>query len=146
MRTELTAHTYDRFRNRFGRLHDAVIYQITCSLFQNVRPRSYTIVFHMGAPVIEAIPKNPPTWCDFTLTIEDVSHYIFKQAPNYIASILTGAVIGFYDDFVYLDFFPTDFQYDSVDNFHAAFDSQRSVRCMVVGKRCYWEEQEREKA
>lgn len=140
MRIALTPETIHTFVTRYGSLHDAVIYQVTLSLFPNAHLTTPTCVLTMGAPIIEETPRNPPAWGDFTLIMEEVTHYIIKQAPNYTSGVLRNVIIGFFHEHVYMDFVPDNETYTNADEFDEKLSASKSVICMIVGKRCFWEE------
>lgn len=138
MRTELTLETIAAFRDRFGQLHDAVIYNISFDLFPFHDRKPDTMILRLGA--VDTLKEDDNKWTYLIFTIEEVVEYSLKKKKDYDSSVLQEVFIGFLEDTIYMDFNPHTLTYQTASEFTESLTSPYSVLFMVAAKKCYWEE------
>jgi hypothetical protein len=74
---------------------------------------------------------------NLTFEIEDVIKFVLKKEKEYDFAIIYKLNIRFFDNLIYLDFFPFKSEPTSPDDFKERLNLKGST-FIVVGKRCFW--------
>lgn len=133
MLEELLPHNLAEFTERFGTFHDAVIHEIRLDLFSKTKP--YKIVVTIGTRDWKS--ETGDEWINLTLEIEAVSRFYLKKEKIYDFAIIYKLNIGFFDNEIYLDFFPFNLEPTEPDDFEDIPNIEGSL-FVVVGRQCFW--------
>jgi hypothetical protein len=135
MKTELTAENLDAFRERFGTFHDAVIHSVEYGLFSNqLSPQKPTIVT-ITVGMRDWQIKSENKWINLTFYVEQVQEMILQKSRNYALGIIFNLSLAFFEDEIYLDFYPSTMKPISPEDFR---ESSIGSMLLVIGKRCFW--------
>lgn len=135
MRKELSPTTIAEFEQRFGTFHDAVIHKVEFELFSRSEP--YTVKITVGTQDLTLDP--PDHWINLTFEIIGATKFILEKGRRYNVSIIFHLNIDFFDDEIYLDFFPFTEDPTSPDDYWNIEGRGTSI-FTIAGKRCYWQE------
>jgi|GEM_PF-6140163 len=134
MRKELSPDTLAELEKHFGTFHDAVIHNVSFELFSKSKP--YSVCITVGTQDLTLAPPN--NWINLTFEIVEITKFILEKTRNYDFSIIFQLNIRFFDDEIYLDFFPYTENPMSIDDFWRRADSKGPI-FIVIGKKCYWQ-------
>jgi hypothetical protein len=134
MRNELLPENLDNFRERFASCGDGGIHQVEFELFstqRHINPYAATIV--VGAQDLEQEGDN--NWVNLTFEIVDITKMFLRKERDYDFSIIYDLQIEFFDDEIYLNFFPSIGRPTGPASFE---NEEGRKRFLIVGKKCFW--------
>lgn len=133
MKEILSSENLEKFRRRFGSLHDAVIHEATIGLFSKTAPAMAQIV--VGAQ--DFLDENNVHWVNIIFEVDNVTKFHFQQERNSLVSIVYQLGIAFYNDEVCLNFNSLSGDLVIPDD----FEKKRfgDTEFIIIGKKVFWE-------
>lgn len=134
MKLELTAQTYQNFKERFGVLHDAVIHGVSFEMFSNKTMEEFVII-SVGTRDYSLRPTDDLV--NLYLEIHSVVKYSLIRDRHTMVSMLYRLNVGFFGDDIIFNFDPVYMEPTTAEEFEKSVSSGDSS-FVIVGRKCFW--------
>lgn len=135
MKQELTIDTLQELQARFGTFHDAVIHSVEFNIFDSKIGKDGRDERNIN--IVLGVKDINQQWFNLTFTIIQPTKYVLSKERRYSIGVVFNLNIDFFQDEVFLDFFPRNRKSVAPSDFEDNLDLN-SVNFLVIGKKGYW--------